>query len=317
MTGALGVWLATGLLSALLFLSLAEGFSAGVLLSYLAPLPLMMVGLSRKTMATMVAGLAAMAAVAAVGGGKSSLAFSVAVVLPSLVVVRQSLLCRQSGDSDVEWYPPGLVLGHLTGIAVALILIGAALVAGTASEGETGGVQGWVAEIIGRTMDVLASTLTVEQRRRAVDWWVPFFPAMVAGSWLMMAVVNATSAQGLLRRTGKNRRPTPIYREMELPGWLGTVLVVALATGLMVEGDLGYLARSVAAVTAVPFCLLGLAAIHRWAQGRPNARFILAGLYGVLFLASVWALVPITGLGLVRFVTRFRRGPNGDGGKEE
>ena len=309
--------LAAGLLSSLLFLSLAKGFAAGMLLSYLAPLPLMMVGLHKGIGAVVVAGLAAMAAIVLVAGEFASLPYAVVAMLPSLVVVRQALLWRSPAEGSVEWYPPGLVLGWLTGTGVTLILIGVALIPGRPDGVENGGVQAWVADTIGRTLDMLASSLSVEQRHAAIDWWVPFFPAMVAGSWLVMAVVNAVSAQGILVRLGRNRRPTPLYRELELPLWLGVMLAAALATGALAEGDLGYVARSVAVIALMPFALLGLAAVHGWAAGRPNARIILAVMYGGLFLASAWALVPVAGLGLVRFVTRFRRAEQAGGGKEE
>jgi hypothetical protein len=316
-TRSFGVPLAAGLGSAILFLSLAKGFAAGMLLSYLAPLPLMMVGLYLGNRAVVAASLAAMAAVALVAGGYSPLPFAVVAMLPSLVVVHRALLNRSDAQGNVEWYPPGLVLGWLTGTGLALIVIGAFLVADRPDGVEGGGLQAWVTEIIGRTLALMAPHLTEEQRKAVTGWWVPFFPALVTGSWLVMAVVNAVSAQGLLVRLGRNRRPTPVYRELELPLWLGVVLAAATATGALAEGDLGYVARSAVVVTLIPFALLGLATVHGWAAGRPNARLILAGVYGGLFLASAWAFVPVAGLGLVRFMTRFRRAESSGGGKEE
>lgn len=317
MTGSISVPLAAGLISSLLFLSLAQGFAAGMLLSYLAPLPLMMAGLYRGNAAGLAAGLAATAAVALVAGGLSSLPFAITAVLPSLVVVRQALLWRSNAAGSVEWYPPGLVLGWLTGMGLALIAVGVAFIPGQTDSGEMVGIEQWVTESIGRTFQALIPDLTVEQRHAALDWWVPFFPAMVAGSWLIMSVINASAAQGFLVRLGRNRRPTPTYRELELPAWLGVALMVGAAVGTMVEGDLGYLARNLTAVTLVPFVLLGLAGIHGWVATRPNAGILLAMTYGVLFLASIWALVPVAGLGLARFVTRFRRTADSGGGKEE
>jgi hypothetical protein len=316
-TGSFGVPLAAGLVSSLLFLSLAKGFAAGMLLSYLAPLPLMMVGLYRGNGAAAGAGLAAMAAVALTAGGFAPLPFAVVALLPSLVVVHRALLWRSNADSSVEWYPPGLVLGWLTGIGLALIVIGALLVPDRPDGVESGGLQFWVTDTIGRTLELVAPNLTSEQRKAVADWWVPFFPAMVASSWLVMAVVNAVAAQGFLVRLGRNRRPTPSYRELELPLWLGVVLAAAATTGGLAEGDLGYVARSAVVVTLIPFALLGLATVHGWAAGRPNARMYLAAMYGGLFLASAWAFIPVAGLGLVRFMTRFRRAESSGGGKEE
>jgi hypothetical protein len=308
----IGVPLAAGLLSALLFLSLAEGFTAGVLLSYIAPLPLMMAGLGYGVAAAVAASLLGAAAVAAVAGGVSSLPFAVAVVLPGLVVVRQALLSRVTADGSVEWYPPGLILGWLAGVGAVLIVVGAALV-----PEHPDGVQGWVAEIIGRTLDVLAPSLPAEQRRVSAEWWTPLFPAMVAGSWLLMAAVNAVSAQALLTRLGRNRRPDPAYGQLKLPGWLGAGLLAAGVAGALAGGDLGFLARNVAALMLVPFAFLGLTDIHHWVAGRPNARMLLAVFYGVLFLAFGWAMLAVAGLGLMRFVTRFRHTRDSGGGKED
>lgn len=304
-------------MSSLLFLSLAKGFAAGMLLSYLAPLPLMMVGLALGNGAALVAGLAAMAAVALTAGGFAPLPYAVVALLPSLVVVHRASLWREGADGNVEWYPPGLVLGWLTGMGLALIVIGAFLVPDRPDGVENGGLQFWVSDTIGRTLELVAPSLTNEQRKAVSDWWVPFFPAMVASSWLAMAVVNAVAAQGVLVRLGRNRRPTPSYRGLELPLWLGVVLAAAAATGAIAGGDLGYVARSAVVVTLIPFALLGLATVHGWAAGRPNARLILVGVYGGLFLASAWAFIPVAGLGLVRFMTRFRRAESSGGGKEE
>jgi len=316
---AVTIALAAGLLSALMFVSLSEGLAIGVLLTYLAPLPLMIAGLARGAATAGLAGAVATASVAAVSGGVASLPFGLAVAIPAVVVARQALLWRTTPSGTVEWYPPGLVLGWLTGMAIALILIGAALASGQGGADVTsGGLQEWVTATVGRTLDLLTPTLDASQRQQVAEWWVPFFPALIGGSWLVMTLVNASLAQSILVRSGHNRRPSPAYsREMDLPTWLGVVLTTAAAVGAMVEGDLGYLGRSVAVVALVPFALSGLAAVHGWAAGRPNARMLLVVVYGVLFLVSAWALLLVAGLGLVRFVTRFR--PTGDsgGGKEK
>ena len=235
----IGLSLAAGLLSAVLFLSLAKGFAAGMILSYVAPLPLMLAGLSLGWRMAAASGLAAMAAVAAVAGGLSALPFAVTAVLPSVVVARQALLWRGSADGAVEWYPPGLLLGWLTALACGLVVLGALL----APSGEAG-IEGWVRETVGQTVGMVAPTVPAEDRAKVVGWWVPFFPAMVAGSWLVMSVANAAAAQGILARQGKSRRPSPAYRELTLPVWLGVFLLVACAAA-MTGGDLVSLAGEI------------------------------------------------------------------------
>lgn len=305
-----GLSLAAGLLSALLFLSLVKGIALGVVLSYAAPLPLMMAGLGLGVGAAAVAGLVGGVSVSLVAGGHSFLPFLAAAALPSLVVSSRALLSRQAAEGEMtEWYPPGLVLAWLTAAGLALLLLGTALVSG-----HPDGVRAWVANAISRTLEMLAAELPADQREQAVGWWTPLFPAMVVGSWLLMAVVNATGAQGLLVRFNRNRRPTPAYQELWLPDWLAALLVAAGAVAVLSDGDAGYVAANMAVVALVPFLFLGLAGIHRWAAGRANARLALAVLYGVLVLAFGYAALIVAGLGLVRFWTmRFRRHDSGGG----
>ncbi len=307
----IGLSLAAGLLSAVLFLSLAKGFAAGMILSYVAPLPLMLAGLSLGWRMAAASGLAAMAAVAAVAGGLSALPFAVTAVLPSVVVARQALLWRGSADGAVEWYPPGLLLGWLTALVCGLVVLGALLV----PSGEAG-IEGWVRETVGQTVGMVAPTVPAEDRAKVVGWWVPFFPAMVAGSWLVMSVANAAAAQGILARQGKSRRPSPAYRKLTLPVWLGVFLLVACAAA-MTGGDLGYVARSLAVVALLPFALLGIATVHGKLAVRPHAGLLLAVFYGVLVVAFGWAVVAVAGLGLVKFLSMFRRPATPGGGKEE
>lgn len=306
----IGLSLAAGLLSALLFLSLVKGIALGVVLSYVAPLPLMMAGLGLGMGASVIAGVVGAAAVALVAGAHAFLPFLVAAALPSLVVSSRALLCREA-EGTTEWYPPGLVLAWLTATGLALMLLGTALVSG-----HPDGVRAWVADAISRTLEMLASEIPPNQREQAVGWWTPLFPSMIVGSWLVMAVLNATGAQGLLVRFGRNRRPSPAYRDLFLPDWLALVLVAAGTVAALSGGDAGYVSANAAVVALVPFFFLGLAGIHRFAAGRPNARPALAVTYGVLVLAFGWAALLVAGLGLVRFWTmRFRR-PDSGGGME-
>jgi hypothetical protein len=301
--------LAAGLLSALLFLSVAKGIAFGVLLSYAAPLPLLMAGLGLGMGAAAIASIVGAAAVAMVVGEFAALPFMVAVGLPGVIVANRALLWRADPDGTTVWYPPGLVLAWLAAAGLALILIGAALVSG-----HPDGVRGWIAEVIGRTLELVAPEVAAEDRSKAVEWWTPLFPAMVVGSWLLMAALNSVGAQGLLVRMGRNRRPSPAYRELWLPDWLALVLVVAAAAGMLAGGDLGYIGLNAALVSLVPFAFLGVAGIHRWAAGKSQARFILAVTYGLLILAFGWAAMAAAGLGLVRFwKMRFRRGDSGGG----
>ncbi|WP_245644313.1 DUF2232 domain-containing protein [Magnetospirillum moscoviense] len=295
----------------MLFLSLAKGFGSGIVLSYLAPLPMMMIGLWAGAAATLVAAVVGAAAVAGTVGGVSALLFLVATALPALVVANRSLLWRENQDGSIEWYPPGEVLAWLTAIGLALLLCGAALMAD-----HPDGVRGFVAEMIGKALDLIAAELPPDRRADAVTWWTPLFPAMTVVSWLLMAVANACGAQALLVRMGKNHRPKPAYRELMLPNWPAAALAVTGLLGVAAGGDVGFVAANLAVVLLVPFVFLGLAGIHRFAATKPQSRLILGLVYGLLILAFGWAAIIVALIGLVRFWRlRFRR-PSSGGGME-
>ncbi len=306
---ALGV--AAGLLSALLYLSLAKGVAFGLILSYLAPMPLMMAALALGRGAALVSGLTGIGAVASGTGPFMALAMALTAVLPALVVANRALLWRDNADGSREWYPPGLLLGWLTATGSVLLVGGTAWVALDGGE-----VRSVIGGSVARTVDQLLSQLPTDKRRDLAEWWTTTFPAMAICSWLIMSVVNAVAAQGILTRLGKARRPSPSYSKLWLPEWMAACLALA-ALGGMMDGDRGYVAMNVAIVLMVPFCCLGLAGIHRWAAGSSQARLILAATYGLLILAFGPAILGIAGLGLARFWTMRSRRTRRGGGMEE
>lgn len=299
--------IAAGLLSALLFLSLAKGISLGFLLSYAAPLPLMATGLSLGRVSALVAGATGTLAVGLGLGVFPALSFLVAAGLPAAVVALTAPLWRQRDDRTVEWYPPGRILAWLTAAALALIVIGV-IAAGSHPEG----AKGWVTQVMTRALEALATDVPQGDRTRLVRGLAPLFPATIMVSWLLMAVLNGVGAQALLVRAGRAARPSPVYRRLRLPDWPAGMLVLSAVASQIGDGDVAFLGANLAMVALVPFLFLGLAGIHCWAEGRPQARLALAAAYGVLVLVFVWAALAVAGLGLVRFWTmRLRRDDDG------
>jgi len=307
----LGLGLAAGLLSALLFLSVVKGIVIGFVLSYVAPMPLMMAGLGLGMGASVTAGAVGTAMVVLGFGEFSALSYLASAVLPALVLTNRAMLWRKPQDGPIEWYPPGLILAWLTATMLALMLIGAALVAGHPE-----GVKGWVTEFVNSILNPMSELWPAEWVAPMRAWLPTALPALLFTTWLVMVLVNAAGAQALLVRLGRNRRPSPAYRQLQLPDWLAAVLVFSALASRLSDGDVGYVGASAALVTLIPFMLLGLAGIHHWVAGKPQARVILAATYGLLALVFVWAALALAILGMVRFWTmRFRR-KKSDGGME-
>lgn len=287
-----------GGISALFFLSVMAGGGGALILAYMAPLPLLMLGLGPGLSAALVGGAAATALVGLASNLLAALAFALANLLPALLVVRQALLARTREDGSLEWYPPGLLVTVLAGYGVALLL-GAALLTA-----EAGGLETTVQEALEGTLGAIsqglagAATAEAEALSGFVDVLVPVFPALVVISWLAMTVVNGALAQGLLMRFGRNRRPPMRMAALSLPPWAPAALAVVGLAAALLDGALGYVAVNAALVLMVPFFFAGLAVVHALAARRGSRPMVLVLFYLFLMLFQ-WVVPLVVGLGLI------------------
>ena len=307
----LGLAVAAGLVSALLFLSVLAGVAAGLLLTYVAPLPVLLAGLTLGLPGGLIAALTAVLAVGAVDGAPTLAMYGVTVALPAALVVRQALLRRTDAAGTVEWYPPGLVLSWLAGLA--LVVVAGALVLLPA---HADGAEGVVREFLGGLLpEMLGPEAPSEQLPQLVTAMAAVLPSAMAAGWLVMMVVNAAVAQSLATRLGRAQRPNPAYRALALPAWLGPVLVAGALASLLVSGTGGYLGRNAAMILVIPYLLLGLAGIHEWLRGRPHGGLLLGVVYSVLLVFG-WTALVVAGYGMVRHWVMLRR-PRAGGSREE
>jgi hypothetical protein len=299
MPQTIGLVVLAGVVSAAFFLALLTGLPGMVVLAYLVQLPLLFIGFTMGLTGSVVALGAAVVVVGLIAGAVAALIYAMVQGLPALVVVRQALLNRPGGEG-VEWYPTGLVLAQLTviaalGIAVAFVLF----------LGEPGGLRGAIEGFLTTALTELGALDAGAGVPPELARWVFLFPGLMASSWLIMVVVNAVLAQAMAVRAGWNRRPTPDFAALELPGWLWPAVAAAVVLALFGEG-LGFLGSSMLIVLTVPYVFLGLAVIHaltrRWA--RPGlARF---AIYGSIALLG-WPILGVLLLGLVEDWAQLRR----------
>jgi uncharacterized protein YybS (DUF2232 family) len=304
MTKALLTYIGGGVLSALLYLSVVSGGVSALILAYLAPLPLLMVGLGAGLRSFAIAATAAVAVVGLFGGPLFGLTYAMANGVLVAVIVRQALLARSGPDGSLEWYPPGLLLVVLTGLGLAGLLAAALL-----TLGDPGGLEGGVRQFLVMGFgDAAAGTGDAESgMAQVVDSFAQVFPGMVVVSWLTMAIVNAALAQGVLMRFGRNLRPAMRVAEVELPHWTPMLLAVAGLLALVGgDGQLSYLALNVAIVLLVPFFFAGLAVVHAFA-GRRQARTLLLVVFYFFLLVSGWPIALVIGLGVIEQWAGLRR----------
>ncbi|MBI1778791.1 MAG: DUF2232 domain-containing protein [Proteobacteria bacterium] len=281
-----------GALSASLYLSVVLGSSGAMLLAYLAQLPLFVAALGFGTMAGAAASGAGTLVVALAGGLLAGMLYLLVNGVPVLVMSQRALLSRETAAGEREWYPPGLLLAWLTALgAGAFILVGAILALGQS------GLEDSVRSFLSGGMERIASGAAEDDRARLVDLIVPWFPAAVVGSWIIMVTINGALAQGLLQRFRRNLRPAPDMAAIALPPAMMAALGVSLVAWLIADGALGFIGRNVAVIMLVPFFFLGLAVVHAFARASRFRPWLLVSAYGSILLFG-WPVVLVAVLGL-------------------
>ena len=111
--------IAAGLLAGLLQGALTLPSGGGLLLAYIAPLPLFLAGLGLGLrgglIAAAVSGVLSLLFAGLPYAGTQAMVYS----LPVIILCRQALLSRNDNAGQAHWYPPGHLLLWLSGMAIA------------------------------------------------------------------------------------------------------------------------------------------------------------------------------------------------------
>ncbi len=307
--GSAGSGALLGALGAGFYLAVLTGSPSAAILAYLAQLPLFAAGLWLGVGAAATAGLTASAVLLAASDIVAAALFAGLYAVPVVVLVRQALLARSGPSGALEWYPPGLLTGWLTGLGLAafaaalLVLGGPGSIEALLRHALAPAIDRFVDES-GATRDALTAVLTL------------VIPGVVVGSWMMMTASSAILAQGVLARFGLAWRPSPDLAALSLPNWITLLLAVAAAASAF-GGTARFFGVNVMIVLALPMCLAGLAVLHALVRrlARPQIPlaifYVLAGLFG-------WPLLVIAVLGLLDGPLGLRRRfaqPRSAGGK--
>ncbi len=291
-----------GAISAFFYLAVLFGGAGALILGYLAPLPLFLVGLWLGASASIVAGLAGTVAVLAASSSLLvSLAYLMTGALPVILAVRQALLARTAADGSIEWYPPGRLLMGLTGLGLAALL-GAVIL----TLDQPDGLEGAVRDTLTRMLEQLFAAGDDSAQEPQLAWMARVLPGFVVVSWLIMTVVNGALAQGALMRFGRNRRPPMRLVELELPRWLSPVFLAVVLAAAVAPEPVGFLALNTAVILALPYAFAGLSVVHAVARSRSAKMPILIGFYMFLFLFG-WPILLMVGLGMIEQWIGLRR----------
>lgn len=297
----LGAAAAGGLISALLYLLVAAGGMGGLILAYLAPLPVFAVGFGFGRNAVVMAGIVGGIGTAVLSGsGFTVLAYALTVALPVVIMARSAILVRTGADGEPEWFPPGRLLIRQAGLAIAGFLAAVVL-----ASGEPGGLQGILRGLMSELGRTLAEADVRFNQELALVWVSSIVPGLTGVSWLVMMVLNGLLAQGVLARFGAAVRPTPRLVDVELPRWTDIAFALCVA-GAFLPDPIGFAALNCALILGALFGFTGLATVHAFARARRSGRVFLVAFYGVVFLLG-WPILLVIGLGLIEQWMGLRR----------
>ncbi len=292
---------AAGVASAVFQASLLTGSLGAFLLAYLAQLPLFLVGLSLGVGASAIAAAVATAVLAAFGGIVFALTFAAVNAAPALLVTRQALLTRTAPDGTLEWYPAANLLTGIVG-AAGLLFLGAALWFATSP----GGLEGQVRAPIEAALNSMATR----------DWAVPqvaelataiarILPGVVGASWLLTIILNGALAQGIAQRLGRNLRPAPDIRAIELPRWLHIAAAIC-GIGLFFGDNAGFVSVNLLLMFSLAYFIQGLAVIHTVVSPWNQKYLWLTAIY-ILFVIMWPAAVLVVLVGAIEPWAQLRR----------
>ncbi|WP_323794929.1 DUF2232 domain-containing protein [Nisaea sp.] len=299
---------AAAIASALMYLSTILGSLGAILLAFLSPLPLFAIAFGRGWIAGMAAALAGSAIVLFAANGLAALFFLIFCGLPAVLLARQALLARPVNEdqenSDLEWFPPGMLAMWLTAIP-ATGLLTAVVVTGLQGEGLEAIVRMKVEALFETMGTVLEGPMALppEQLAAARELIIAVFPGVAGLQWAAMILVNGLLAQGVLARFSANLRPSPDMRDIRLPNWAPFPLAVAALLAAVTDGTLGYLGWNAVPILCLPFFLSGLGLIHALASALTGKRWLLHVTYTLMILSFVlpvlqfvWLLLVFAGL---------------------
>lgn len=289
-----------GLLSALMYALLTTGTPLAFVLAYFIQLPIFLAGLGLGALAGASAGAVGLVALVAVRGVLTA-ALYLTMIFPALVIVQRALLARRSRSGDLAWYPPGLLATWLAGMALAALA--AAMLA---FADHPGGLEGAVREVVRANLNAMPFEIAESQAVLA-QGAASILPGTVLFSWMLMTILNGGVAQGLLKRAGRNRRPSVDIAELELPRLAPIALAAALGLAVFGDGWLGFFGINAVAIIFLPFFLAGLAVVHALVRPRASRQAILTGFYVLFFVLFPWPAIIVAGLGLIEQWAQLRR----------
>lgn len=302
-----------GCASAAMTASVAAFSAISVVLFYLAPLPLLIVGFAAGARSAAVAGVSGSLILGLVLGPKTGLFFLFSTAIAPVLITHFALLRRPASEGPIaegelradghEWYPEGRLLLWCAGLAGGLV---AASILAAGPDAET--FRNLVRSTANAMMEPQLQSMSAQERVQAIgiiDFMAVALPLLSASLWLLTLYANMRIAGAVAAASGKGLRPWGPFGEMRFPRASGLAFAAAAALS-MLPGTPGVLASVFAAALATAFMLLGLSVVHGLMASHKAKGALLFALYFALSVLNWILVLPLAALGLVDLFTDIR-----------
>ncbi|MBB3809997.1 DUF2232 domain-containing protein [Pseudochelatococcus contaminans] len=292
-----------GLVSALLFGVVATMSLLAMLLSYIAPLPILIAALGWNHRSGLVAAIVGSLVCAIFLAPAAGAVFAIAVGAPAWWLAYLALLGRSDAAGNLEWYPLGRLLVWIAATATLITLIGA-IALGPSFPDYRNGVEEMIRAMIGSgpTHPDEAEIATL------VSLVAAAVPLVAATTFTYMLTINLWIAAYTVRVSDRLPRQWPSIPETLLPREALIIVAFAAIGTAILPGYSGLAATAALGGMGAALSLQGLASIHLATRGNRARPVLLAILYASLLLLSVWVVAVLAIVGALAVALRQRAG---------
>lgn len=267
-TQSLLVGLVAGLASALLIMGSGDFSALSILLSACATLPILIAGLGWSNLAGAVSVATATGIVAATVSPLGAVMIAVTTLAPAAWIAHLSNLARPAEElggpqGKLAWYPLSGIMLHLCGlVSLSLIILG--VVIGYGEDTIRPFVDSFI-DIMGEQNPEFEPDDASKNEMTA--FMTRVLPAAQSAIWVMILFAGWYVACGIVRVSGRAKRPTdiiPADLRMTRPALF--VFGAGLALGF-IGGAAGLIGSVICGAFAGGFMLAGLAMLHHRLSG--------------------------------------------------
>ncbi|MGF7161074.1 hypothetical protein FHS85_002709 [Rhodoligotrophos appendicifer] len=319
MQRSLIIGVGAGLAAAALYFTVISYSLLAVILLYMAPLPLFIVGFGWGSAAALVGAIAGTAVIWLTTDYRSALLFVVTVALAPAILSYLALLSRDTSEaSDSEgaplvagrqFYPEGRLVLWTAALA-GLIATTAVILLGPDAESFRAVLREAVTRMFSTQPGLQEQLKTTGDLNLDgfIEMFVWMLPAVSALLWMLSSLINLFLAVRIVALSGRALRPWAPFSSLAFPRSMAIAPFAAMAASF-VPGTVGLLGNIFLAVSLAAFAVLGLAVIHSKTLGFTSRPLLLGALYAALLIFNWIVLLALSGVGLANTLAG-RPGPS-------